>query len=108
LGDSPEHSTKWPAFAAPFEPLTGQALAQVTTRIKVGPWIANIYLRHPALCAQTAVTIADTSHGRLLLGLGMSHGPIVQGVYKSKFENPRDYFREYVSAREDRAGESCP
>ncbi len=45
-----------------------QVMAQATSRIKVGTWIANIYLRHPALCAQTAVAIDDTSKGRLILG----------------------------------------
>src|SRR5262245_32492782 len=38
-------------------------MAQATSKIKVGTWIANIYLRHPALCAQTAVAIDDTSKG---------------------------------------------
>src|SRR3989442_3541233 len=74
-----------------------QVMAQATSRIKVGTGIANIYLRHPALCAGTAVTIDDTSKGRLILGLGVSHRPIVEGVYKEKMERPRNFLRDYVT-----------
>ena len=49
------------------------ATALATETIRVGTNIANIYFRHPFLAAQTARTIADLSHGRLTLGLGMSH-----------------------------------
>lgn len=74
-----------------------QIMAQATSRIKVGTWIANIYLRHPALCAQTAVAIDDVSQGRLILGLGVSHRPIVEGVLQEKMEQPRDFLRNYIT-----------
>jgi len=74
-----------------------QAVAQVTSRLTVGSWVANIYLRHPALCAQTAVTVADVSRGRFILGLGVSHRPIVEGVYQEKMERPRDFLRQYIT-----------
>jgi alkanesulfonate monooxygenase SsuD/methylene tetrahydromethanopterin reductase-like flavin-dependent oxidoreductase (luciferase family) len=72
-------------------------VAQATSKIKVGTWIANIYLRHPALCAQTAVAIDDTSKGRLVLGLGVSHRPLVEDIYKEKMERPREFLREYIT-----------
>ena len=50
-----------------------QAIAAVTSRVLVGSNIANIYYRHPFLCAATARTVSDLSGGRLVLGLGMSH-----------------------------------
>ena len=50
-----------------------QAIAAATDRILVGTNIANIYFRHPFLCAATSRTISELSGGRLLLGLGMSH-----------------------------------
>lgn len=50
-----------------------QAIAAATTRVWVGTNIANIYFRHPFLCASTARVISDLSGGRVLLGLGMSH-----------------------------------
>jgi len=50
-----------------------QAIVAATRTITVGTNIANIYFRHPFLCAATARTIAELAGGRLLLGLGMSH-----------------------------------
>jgi len=78
-----------------------QLMAQVTTKIKVGTWITNIYLRHPALCAQTAVAIDDASKGRLILGLGVSHRPLVEGIYKEKMDRPREFLREYITTVRD-------
>jgi alkanesulfonate monooxygenase SsuD/methylene tetrahydromethanopterin reductase-like flavin-dependent oxidoreductase (luciferase family) len=84
-------------------------MAQATAKIKVGTWIANIYLRHPALCAQTAVAIDDTSKGRLILGLGVSHRPLVEGVYKEKMDKPREFLREYiVTVRDMVTGKGYP
>lgn len=74
-----------------------QLVTQVTSRLKAATWVANIYLRHPVLCAQTAVAIDCTSRGRLILGLGVSHRPIVEGVYHEKMERPRDFLRQYVT-----------
>ena len=81
-----------------------QVMAQATSQIKVGTWIANIYLRHAALCAQTAIAIDDTSNGRLILGLGVSHRPIVEGLYQEKMEKPRNFMRNYIGAIRDMAG----
>ncbi len=86
-----------------------QIMAQATSRIKVGTWIANIYLRHAALCAQTAIAIDDTSQGRLILGLGVSHRPIVEGLYQEKMEKPRNFMRQYIGAiRDMAAGKELP
>lgn len=71
-------------------------MAQATSRIKVGTWIANIYLRHPSLCAETAVAIDYASKGRLILGLGVSHRAIVEGIYNEKMDRPRETLRRYV------------
>jgi len=50
-----------------------QAIADATERVTVGTNIANIYFRHPFLCAASARTLAEVARGRALLGLGMSH-----------------------------------
>lgn len=84
-------------------------MAQATAKVKVGTWIANIYLRHPALCAQTAVAIDATSKGRLLLGLGVSHRPLVEGIYKEKMDKPREFLRAYITTVHDiAAGKGYP
>src|SRR5437868_15085131 len=55
---------------------TAQLMGTATERIKVGTWIANIYLRHPYVCAQGASFIAALTGGRFILGLGVSHQPV--------------------------------
>ena len=55
---------------------TVELMGEATQRIKVGSWVANIYLRHPYVCAQAAALIADATGGRMLLGLGVSHQPV--------------------------------
>ena len=49
---------------------TAQLLGTATQRMLVGTWVANIYLRHPYVCAQGATLIADVTEGRFILGLG--------------------------------------
>ena len=55
-------------------------MGEATRTIKVGSWIANIYLRHSYLCAKHAALIADATGGRMILGLGVSHQPINQAL----------------------------
>ncbi|MCV2488875.1 LLM class flavin-dependent oxidoreductase [Geodermatophilus sp. YIM 151500] len=44
-----------------------------TTRVRVGSYVAISYLRHPVVAAQMAVTAADLSGGRFVLGVGLGH-----------------------------------
>src|SRR5918998_6061276 len=55
---------------------TAQLMGTATERIQVGTWIANIFLRHPYVCAQGAALIAEATGGRFILGLGVSHKPV--------------------------------
>lgn len=72
-----------------------EAIALGTTRIKVGTNIANIYFRHPFLAAMTAATIADLSDGRLVLGFGVSHRPLIESL-GLRMDQPREYLRLYI------------
>ena len=46
------------------------ALAEQTTRIRVGPLVLAATYRHPAVVAKWAATVDHVSDGRLVLGLG--------------------------------------
>jgi alkanesulfonate monooxygenase SsuD/methylene tetrahydromethanopterin reductase-like flavin-dependent oxidoreductase (luciferase family) len=75
--------------------LTAYALA--TTRIGLGTGVVPIYTRTPATMAQTAATIDELSGGRLTLGLGISHRPVVEGWHGQRIDQPVADMREYVA-----------
>jgi probable F420-dependent oxidoreductase len=75
--------------------ITAYALA--TSRIRVGPGVVPIYTRTPATMAQTAATIDELSDGRLALGIGVSHRPVVEGWHGQQIDKPVTEMREYAS-----------
>src|SRR5216683_2991118 len=54
------------------------AVAKATKRIQIGTWIVNIFLRDPTLCAISADMVQDAADGRFILGLGVSHRPLLE------------------------------
>src|SRR6185436_3494956 len=85
------------------------AYAMRTERIRVGTGVVPIYTRTPATMAQTAATIDDLSEGRLNLGLGVSHRPVVEGWHGQSIDKPVAEMREYVAiVRAILAGEPPP
>jgi alkanesulfonate monooxygenase SsuD/methylene tetrahydromethanopterin reductase-like flavin-dependent oxidoreductase (luciferase family) len=75
---------------------TAQLMGTATERINVGTWIANVYLRHPYVCAQGASFIASLTGGRFILGLGVSHQP-VNGALKIDMSNAAQEVRRYTT-----------
>jgi F420-dependent oxidoreductase-like protein len=73
------------------------AYAMSTSRIRLGTGVVPIYSRTPATMAQTAATIDDLSGGRLTLGLGVSHRPVVEGWHGLSIDRPVKEMREYVA-----------
>ncbi len=66
------------------------------TSSKIGSSIINIFSRSPALIAMGAATVDTISEQRLILGLGTSSVPIVEGLHGYKFEKPLTRMREYI------------
>ncbi|HEY1451570.1 MAG TPA: LLM class flavin-dependent oxidoreductase [Solirubrobacteraceae bacterium] len=73
------------------------AYALATSSIRVGPGVVPIYTRTPATMAQTAATIDELSSGRLNLGMGVSHRPVVEGWHGQSIDKPVAEMREYTS-----------
>jgi len=73
------------------------AYAMSTERIRVGTGVIPIYTKTPASMAQTAATIDELSGGRLNLGLGVSHRPVVEGWHGQTIDKPVREMREYAS-----------
>jgi F420-dependent oxidoreductase-like protein len=73
------------------------AAAVQTTSIRLGTAIIPTYPRHPLTMAQQALTLGDLAPGRLRLGIGPSHRPIIEGTYGIPMTAPLEYLKEYVS-----------
>lgn len=69
-----------------FERLT--ALLGATSRITVATGILNIWMHEPAEVAEQYAKLTETSGGRLLLGLGASHAPIVDQAAPGTYQRP--------------------
>ena len=69
-----------------------------TTSLVVATGIANIYGRDPMACAGAQLALAEASNGRFLLGLGVSHMPLVEGVRRHAYGKPVSTMREYLTA----------
>jgi alkanesulfonate monooxygenase SsuD/methylene tetrahydromethanopterin reductase-like flavin-dependent oxidoreductase (luciferase family) len=97
LAESLGYETAYTTHIAGRESLTVlTAYAAATSEIRVGTGVVPIYTRTPATMAQTAVTIDELSGGRLTLGLGVSHRPVVEGWHGQRIDRPVREMREYA------------
>ena len=79
------------------EAFTQAALALAgTTSLLVGTGIANIHARDPVASRAAQATLAASSGDRFLLGLGVSHRPIVEGMRKHDYGSPLATMRSYL------------
>lgn len=70
---------------------------QKTTRIELGTSVVPTYPRHPVLMAQQALTTQAAAGGRFSLGVGLSHRPVVEGMWGMSYDRPAVHMREYLS-----------
>lgn len=68
-----------------------------TTKLVVATGIANIYNREPGVTMAGQKTLAEQSDGRFLLGLGVSHKPLVEGVRGLEYGKPVTTMRKYLA-----------
>jgi len=76
-------------------------LLAATQRIVVATGIANIWGRDPMAAAAAQKTLAEAYPGRFLLGLGVSHAPLVEGVRGHSYEKPLSAMRAYLDAMDN-------
>ena len=72
-------------------------LLDATESLVVATGIANIFHRHPGAMKQAQLALAEQSGDRFLLGMGVSHAPIVAGVRKLDYSKPLTTMREYLA-----------
>jgi F420-dependent oxidoreductase-like protein len=68
-----------------------------TSKIRVGTAIMQMPARTPAMAAMTAMTLAQLSGGRFIVGLGASGPQVVEGWHGVPYGRPVTRLKEYVT-----------
>jgi probable F420-dependent oxidoreductase len=86
----------WEVFGR--EALTNAGLLlSATRRMVVGTGIANIWARDPVAMAAAQRTLAEAYPDRFVLGIGVSHAPIVD-ARGHRYDRPLEAMRAYLDA----------
>lgn len=76
---------------------TLSAAAASTSAIELGVGVIPSYPRHPAALAQAAATVQSLAAGRLVLGVGVSHRPVIEGMHGLDYSDQLGHLREYLT-----------
>jgi F420-dependent oxidoreductase-like protein len=83
----------------PYEPdlltILAVALREVDT-IEVASGVVPIQNQHPMQMAQRALTVSLASQGRFILGLGMTHQAVTEGMWGIPWDKPVRRLNEYL------------
>ena len=69
-----------------------------TTRLVVATGIANVWGRDAMAMAAAQQTLAEAYPDRFLLGMGVSHAPLVAGMRGHDYAKPLAFLRRYLDA----------
>lgn len=92
-------TTLWYASAIAGDPLVAMALAgRATSTIELGTAVLQTYTCHPVLQASRAAAVAAAigAPGRLTVGVGPSHQPVIEGILGLPYDRPGRHTDEYV------------
>ncbi|MGH7815742.1 MAG: TIGR03620 family F420-dependent LLM class oxidoreductase [Candidatus Binataceae bacterium] len=105
-GDSAEFAKRVEKFGYPAlwipeavgrEPFAHAAyLLARTERLVLATGIANIWARDAVTMAAASKTVAELSGGRFLLGMGVSHKPLVTNLRGHAYDKPYSHMKEYL------------
>ncbi len=68
-----------------------------TTKLKIGSSIASIYARDAFTSRRGMITLNNLFDDRFILGLGVSHPPMVEGLRGHTYEKPIPAMRRYLN-----------
>jgi 5,10-methylenetetrahydromethanopterin reductase len=96
--ESAGFSSVWvPQVPDDFDALTAAALLGASTsRIEIGTAVVPIQPRHPVALVQQALSVQAACTSRLTLGLGVSHGWIIEQMLGLAYEHPVLTMRSYL------------
>ncbi len=66
--------------------------------MRLGTGVVPTYRQHPMMMAQQALTVNQAIGGGLLLGIGLSHQIVVEGMWGLSYDKPLRHMREYLAA----------
>ena len=75
-------------------------LFEHTQRLVIATGVVNIHLREPQATACAWRALHDQSGGRFLLGLGVSHQTVIEGMFGRAYPRPVPSMRAYLDAME--------
>jgi F420-dependent oxidoreductase-like protein len=65
--------------------------------IELGTAVVPTYPRHPIMLATQALTTQAATGGRLVLGIGLSHQIVIEGMFGFSYDRPARHMRDYLS-----------
>jgi probable F420-dependent oxidoreductase len=93
------YGTLWVPETVGREPFVSLALlAAATSGLKLGTSIASIWARDAQAARMSALTLAEATGGRFILGLGVSHPHLAERLRGHHYERPLTRMREYLAA----------
>ena len=88
----------WIPEAVGREIFTSSAiLLAATEKLVIATGIANVWARDAMAMAAAQKTLCEAYDGRFLLGMGVSHAPMVDSVRGHSYDKPLTYMREYLA-----------
>jgi alkanesulfonate monooxygenase SsuD/methylene tetrahydromethanopterin reductase-like flavin-dependent oxidoreductase (luciferase family) len=72
------------------------AAGPATNVIELGTAVVPTWLQHPMALAASALTTQANTHGRLVLGIGLSHEPAVEQRWHMTWEKPIRHMLDYL------------
>jgi probable F420-dependent oxidoreductase len=76
--------------------VTAALLLSATSTLNIATGIANIYARDAVTMANTQRTLEEAFPGRFLLGLGVSHQMLVDGIRHHSYDRPYSRMAAYL------------
>lgn len=87
----------WMAHIFGYDALTALAVVgRETSTIELGTAVISVYRQHPFALGQQALTTQAATSGRLNLGIGLAHKPVVEGMFGMSYDKPARYMREFL------------
>jgi 5,10-methylenetetrahydromethanopterin reductase len=88
----------WIASIFAFDAMTAAVVAgRETSSIELGTAVVPTYPRHPFAMAQQALSTQAAIGGRFVLGIGLSHQIVVEGMWGLSFAKPHSHMKEYLA-----------